>query len=94
MPSEVQELDLTAVIDFEAILPCDGILYGSNFGDAEWNEPCDNPAEWTRSGHCTADTNYCLECKELISDWARHGWVRCASCNKITWPEHLNWRKL
>jgi hypothetical protein len=88
-----EQVDLESLLD--EVLPCAGIEfeetdeYGNTF-----RTPCPNPAEWTRKGHCSKDSVYCTPCKTLLSDWSRHGWVRCADCNAIVWPEMLNWIKI
>lgn len=87
------EVDLDTEVDISAELPCEGISYTHPNGEL-FAEPCLNPGEWTRPGHCSPDPIYCSPCKEEISSMAVWGWVVCAECNTKVWPEQLQWRRL
>lgn len=83
-------------VDLDAELPCEGIRYrdGTSMNAPRWTTSCTNPGEWTRLGHCTWDSVYCTQCKEIITGWARHGYLRCRDCNATVFAEDLHWRRL
>lgn len=82
--------------DLKLVLPCEGIRYreGDSLASARWTAPCDNVGEWTRVGHCSWDSVYCTQCKDILTGWARHGYLRCRDCNAAVFAEDLNWRHL
>ena len=87
-----EDVDLSSL--FDEVLKCEGINYVEDDG-LDWQDPCENPAEWTRMAHCrNPDFNLCTPCKNLLTDWARHGWVLCRDCRTVILPEELGWRRL